>query len=223
MVNIPLQCEQVWLEISNYLDGEIDPGLRAAMETHIRTCQRCTTVLEGTRNAIRLYSDERMREVPAGFGRRLEKRLEKRLAENARVSGTRWSTWSAWLVPVAALALVAGGFQLANSLTVTHPVQSPMAQFAHDIPPDMVVVVSADAKLFHAPGCGAIHNKQSERTMTAKEAMAKGYAPCLRCLRKYLDTASVGNARLGSEAQAIVDADADADAEVHAAKHQGGQ
>ncbi len=198
-------CEQVWQEISNYLEGDIDSGLRVAMDQHFQACPRCHSVLEGTRNVIRLYSDERMIEVPAGFSRR----LERKLAQSARVSRGRWSSWSAWMVPVAALALIAGGLRLANSLTVAHPLQSEHAQPGRDIPPEMQVVVTADAKVFHVAGCGVIHNKQTERTLTAKEAMAQGYVPCLRCLRKYLQTARAGHASLESEADAARDLDDD--------------
>lgn len=199
MVNV--NCEQVWHEISNYLEGEVEPGLRTAMDEHFRTCKRCTSVLEGTRNVVRLYGDERMIEVPAGFGRR----LERRLAQNVRSS--RWSTWSAWLVPVAALALIAGGLRFANSLTVGEPLKSEHAQAGRGIPPDMMVVVSADAKIFHVAGCEFIHNKDKVRTLTAKEAMHEGYVPCLRCMRKYLQVAVVENEILGPEASADVEAD----------------
>jgi hypothetical protein len=176
------------------------------MDEHFRACKRCSAVLQGTRNVIQLYSDERMIDdqtvaVPAGFGRR----LEKRLAQNARARGRRWSTWSAWLVPVAALALFAGGLHVANSLTTAPELKSEHAQAGQGIPPDMLVVVTADAKLFHAPGCGVIHNKATERTLTAKQAMEQGYVPCLRCLREYLHTANAGHSSLESEA----DADAD--------------
>ena len=58
MVNV--SCKQVWREISNYLEGDVDAGLRTAMDEHFRSCKRCASVLEGTRNVIRLYSDERM-------------------------------------------------------------------------------------------------------------------------------------------------------------------
>jgi hypothetical protein len=193
----------VWHEISNYLEGEVDSALRLAMDEHFSTCQRCSSVLEGTRNVIRLYGDQRMIEAPAGFGRR----LEKRLAQNARVSGTRWSTWSAWLVPVAALLLFAGGLHVANSLTVTPELKSEHAQPGWGIPPDMQVVVTADAKVFHVAGCGVIHNKETERTLTAKEAIEQGYVPCLRCMREYLHTASAGHVALESEADVDVDGD----------------
>ena len=195
-----VSCDKVWHEISNYLEGDVEPTLRTAMDEHFKTCKQCASVLEGTRNVIQLYGDERMIEVPSGYSRR----LEKRLAQSARVSG-RWSTWSAWLVPVAALALLAGGLRFANSLTVGEPLKSEHAQAGQGIPPDMMVVVTTDAKIFHVAGCDFIHNKSTVRTLTAKEAMHEGYVPCLRCMRKYLQTAAAGHEALGSEASADVD------------------
>jgi hypothetical protein len=179
-----LNCEQVWREISNYVDGDIDAALGSAMDEHFRGCKRCASLLAGTRNVVRLYGDERMLEVPAGFGQR----LKKRLARNAAESGRGWSSWSAWLVPVAALVLIAGGVLLTNSLTGGRLMRSYHAEPANNIPPDLVVVVSDGSKLFHVPGCPFIHDKASERTTTAKEAMRDGYVPCTRCLRQYLKT-----------------------------------
>jgi Putative zinc-finger len=181
-------CERVWREISNYVDGDIDAALGSAMDEHFRGCKRCASLLAGTRNVVQLYGDERMLEVPVGFGQRLEKRLEKRLARNAAGSGKGWSSWSAWLVPVAAMVLIAGGVLLTNSLTGGHFMRSFHAEPAYNIPPDLVVVVSDGSKLFHVPGCPFIHDKASERTTTAKEAMRDGYVPCTRCLRQYLKT-----------------------------------
>jgi Putative zinc-finger len=189
-------CETVWKEISNYIEGDLDAGLRAAMDEHFRTCKRCTSVLQGTRNVIQLYSDERMIEAPAGFGRR----LERRLAQETRAQRSSWSTWSAWLVPVAALALIAGGLRWANSLTVAHPLQSEHAQAGHNIPPEMRVVVSEGAKEFHVAGCDFIHNKDKVRTLTAGEAIREGYIPCVRCMRKYLQIASFSHVSQESDA-----------------------
>ncbi len=198
-----VHCEQVWREISNYLEGDVDAGLRTAMDEHFRACQRCRSVLEGTRDVIRLFGDERMIEVPTGFGRRLEKRLSRK----ARVGRIGWSTWSVWLVPVAALLLIAGGLRVANSMSVPRPLLSEHAQPGHDIPPDMLVIVSADARDFHIPGCRFIHNRDKERTLTAKEAMREGYVPCVRCMRKYLQNAAIVGMPLELEAEAYVDAE----------------
>jgi hypothetical protein len=205
-----LNCEQVGREISNYEDGDIDAGLRSAMDEHFRGCKRCASLLAGTRNVVRLYGDERMLEVPAGFGQRLEKRLEKRLARNVG-SGRGWSSWSAWLLPVAAMALIAGGVLLTNSLTGGHFMRSFHADPAYNIPPDLVVVVSNGSKLFHVPGCPFIHDKASERTTTAKEAMRDGYVPCTRCLRQYLKTGLTRHP--GPEAADVARAEADGDEE----------
>jgi hypothetical protein len=201
----PSTCDRVCREISNYLEGDVVASVRASMDDHFLACAHCRSVLEGTRNVIRLYSDERMIDVPTGFG----KRLEKRLARNARTLRPTWSSWSAWLIPVAVLALFAGGLRWANSLTTAHPLQSEHAQPAKGIPPEMTVVVSTGAKEFHVPGCPFIHNKDQERTLTARDAVREGYVPCVRCMRKYLETAS--NASGSSTPIAIADIDTDDD------------
>jgi hypothetical protein len=185
-----MTCEHVWREISNYVDGDVDPALRAAMDEHFRTCKRCASVLAGTQNVVKLYGDERMLEVPAGFGRR----LENRLARIAPKRTSRWLTWEAWLIPVAAMVLLVGTFKLTDRALFHPPAKSILAVPGHDIPPEMQVVISDGSKLFHRPDCPFIHDKSSERTITAKEAMQQGYTPCSRCLRQYLRAAAKGAA-----------------------------
>jgi len=187
-----VSCGAVWREISNYLEDDMDPGLRSAMEEHFRSCQHCTAVLEGTRNVIRLYGDDRMFELPSGFSRRMERWLTR----NVVVSR---DTWPGWLIAALAAVLVASSLTLARSLTPNPPLKSEHAQAGHGIPPDMVVVVTEGAKLFHVPGCEVIHNKDKQRTLTAKEATREGYVPCLRCMRKYLNLA--GARRAGANAE----------------------
>jgi hypothetical protein len=182
-----VSCEQIWREISNYLDDDVEGPMRSVMEEHFRSCTKCAAVLDGMRNVVLLYGDERMIEVPAGFGRR----LERRLARDVRASR---NAWPGWLVAAAAAVLLVAGLRLASSFAFDHSLKSQHAQPAQGIPPDMTVVVTAGSKLFHAPGCDFIHNKDKERTLTAKEAMREGYVPCLRCLRKYLDVAAMQRA-----------------------------
>jgi Putative zinc-finger len=193
-----VNCEQVWREISNYVDGEVDATLRAAMDAHFHDCPRCRSVREGTRNVVALYGDERMLEVPAGFSGR----LQRMLAKNIQAERSGGFSWTAWLVPVAALALIAGGVEFAGSHSIDYPVRSEHAQPGHDIPPDMLVVVADGTKLFHAAGCEFIHNKDKARTMTAREALRQGYVPCVRCMRKYLSTALTGHLKADLEAEA---------------------
>lgn len=183
-----VSCEEVWREVSNYLDGEVEPGLRAAMEEHVRGCKRCAAVLDGTRNVIQLYGDERMLEVPLGFSRRLERRLEE------NISGSRRSFFG-WMVAAAAAVLVAGAFEVARSFGSNQPnLRSQQAQRAVGIPPDMMVVVVEDGKTFHVAGCTFIHDKARLQTISAAEAMREGYAPCVRCMKKYLTAAAISPA-----------------------------
>ncbi|MGA7171085.1 MAG: zf-HC2 domain-containing protein [Candidatus Sulfotelmatobacter sp.] len=178
-----LNCEEVWREISNYVDGDVGTALRASMDEHFQACKRCASILAGTRNVVQLYGDELMLEVPAGFSRRMEKRLAKSAA-----TGRGWSSLAAWLIPVAAIALFTGSLALVDQLTFKNPAKSILAVPANNIPPDMLVVVSDGSKVFHVAGCPFIHDKATERTITAKQAMQDGYVPCSRCLRQYLKT-----------------------------------
>jgi hypothetical protein len=175
-----VKCEDIWREISNYLEGELEPGLRLAMEEHIRGCKHCAAVLGGMRNVIQLYGDERMLEVPLGFSRRLQHRLDENLPRSRR-------NFLGWIVATAAAGLVAGVIEVARGSIFSHPeLRSEHAQPGNRVPPDMQVLVSKDGKIFHRQGCPFIHDKAHVETMTAREAMREGYAPCVRCMKQYL-------------------------------------
>jgi len=181
-----VNCEHVWREVSNYVDGEVDPELRAAMEAHFRECKHCTAVLDGTRNVVQLYGDDRMFELPAGFSHRLQRRLAQQ-SSSYRFRNVR----SMWIMAVAAAALIVGGVALGNTVFRQPETKSPLAQSPHGIPPNLIVYVSDDSRVFHAPGCKYLHKHDDEppKQMTAAEAMKQGYVPCVRCLRQYLKAA----------------------------------
>ncbi|MGA8150123.1 MAG: zf-HC2 domain-containing protein [Terriglobales bacterium] len=176
-----VNCEEVWREISNYLEGDIAPDLRAAVDEHVRGCKHCAAVLEGTRNIVQLYGDERMLEVPLGFSHRLQRRLEENMPGSRR-------GFLGWMVAAAAAVLVAGSFELAKSSIFSRAEpRSQQAQYGNSVPPDMMVVISTDGKIFHVAGCPFIHDKAHIRTIVAREALREGYAPCVRCMKKYLN------------------------------------
>ena len=76
-----LSCREVWREISNYIDSDLDPRLRKMIETHVAQCRHCTALLDSTRNIIVLIADQRTFALPAGFSKRLHERLEREIAE----------------------------------------------------------------------------------------------------------------------------------------------
>lgn len=180
-----VSCEEVWREVSNYLDHEVEPTLRAAIEQHLLGCKHCTAVLDGTRNVIQLYGDERMFEVPLGFGQRLNRRLGENMP-------SRRGRFLGWMVAAAAAVLLVGSFEVGSSSLLSRPeLRSEHAQPSTRVPPDMMVVVADDGKTFHVAGCRFIHDKAHVRTMPASEALRQGYAPCVRCMKKYLSAAVI--------------------------------
>jgi anti-sigma factor RsiW len=73
-------CKHVWRELSNYLDGEVSPEIRRAVDAHVAQCRHCAALLDSTHNIIVLIADERFLELPLGFSARLRERLRKEFA-----------------------------------------------------------------------------------------------------------------------------------------------
>jgi hypothetical protein len=175
-----VSCEEVQRQVSNYLDGEVEPALRAAMEEHFRLCKKCAAVRDGMRNVVELYGDERTLEVPSGYSRRLHQKLE---VEMARERGSAWG----WVVALAAAILLVGSFEIASvSAVKRQPLRSEHAQPGTGVPSQMMVVVANDGKTFHAVGCKFIHDRSGLKTIPAGEAIREGYTPCVRCMKQYL-------------------------------------
>jgi hypothetical protein len=168
-----LKCEQVWLLISDYVDGELLAPVRAEVDLHLTTCTRCTAVLAGTKNLVRLYGDERMFSVPLDFS----PALHRRLSQQSRLERGAAFTW--------ALSLAGAGLATAAMLLFSLPrfeqptLRAPMSQPALRAPIANLVVVNDDGKTFHVPGCTYLHGKS--RMIPVEEAMKEGYNPCIRC------------------------------------------
>jgi hypothetical protein len=82
---IEIDCKEVWRQISNYLDNEVEPGLRASMTSHFKDCAHCSAVLDGTRNVVELVGDGRAFKIPAS--QRLYKKLNEHVAARQRKRG----------------------------------------------------------------------------------------------------------------------------------------
>jgi anti-sigma factor RsiW len=193
-----ISCEHVWREVSNYLDGEVDAELRAAVEEHVRGCRRCAAVLDGTRNVLQLIGDERVLELPVAF----EQRLRQKLAAEA-LRGKTKKNYVSWLVLATAAALAVGAFSIGGSASRQPRLRSEMAHPAAGVPATLVVFVAADGKMFHVAGCRLLHDKAKVSSMPASEALLKGYSPCVHCMKQYLSAGrmlpSADHSSVGSE------------------------
>jgi predicted anti-sigma-YlaC factor YlaD len=74
-IAIEIDCQQVRRELSSYLEGDLTPELRLQIDNHLAGCSHCTAVHDGMRNVIRLLGDDKLVDVPEGFGKRLYQRL----------------------------------------------------------------------------------------------------------------------------------------------------
>jgi putative zinc finger protein len=74
-----ISCEEVWREISNYLEDETSAELRARMQAHFKGCKHCTAILDGTRNVVRLVGAAGAFELPADLSGRLYEKLNRKL------------------------------------------------------------------------------------------------------------------------------------------------
>ena len=68
---IEISCIEVWREISNYIDGDVNAELRARMEAHFKVCAHCLAVLDGTKNVVKLVTDGVEYPMPESFSKRL--------------------------------------------------------------------------------------------------------------------------------------------------------
>jgi len=66
-----LNCQDVFREISNYLDGDLAPELKQAIEAHACGCHHCEVVVNTTRKTIELYCDGRLFALPFEVRERL--------------------------------------------------------------------------------------------------------------------------------------------------------
>ena len=175
-----VRCEDVWREISNYFEEDLDPALKRALDEHFSKCPHCQSVRDGMRNVIELYGDKSMFSLPADF----YPRLHARLAD--QVEGQR-GTRRAWLVSVGITGALAASALLAAAIDRFVPLpRSVMSQPARRLPLRLVAIVDG-GKTFHLPGCPFMHGKY--HLVTPEEAVREGYAPCNRCMYEALRSA----------------------------------
>jgi len=74
-----IECKHVWNYISEYLDGTLSEATRDTVQRNLEHCEICSAILDSTRNIIILTADDRVFELPVGFGERLHARIDSEL------------------------------------------------------------------------------------------------------------------------------------------------
>ena len=61
------ECLALFAKLSEYLDGELDPGACASVEGHMADCGRCREFLESLRRAVAHVTSMDPPELPENF------------------------------------------------------------------------------------------------------------------------------------------------------------
>jgi len=72
-----ISCADVRSELSNYMDREVSPELRARIEEHVRSCDGCRAIYDDVCRVLRLVGENGFIELPRGFSERLYSRLNR--------------------------------------------------------------------------------------------------------------------------------------------------
>jgi anti-sigma factor RsiW len=79
VVSLVIDCKHVWEQMSEYLDNTLSQDAREVVQAHLDDCELCSAILDSTRNIIILTADDRVFELPLGFGDRLHTRIDLEL------------------------------------------------------------------------------------------------------------------------------------------------
>lgn len=74
-----LDCRQFILQLSNYLDGELDSSLQADLERHLQKCPDCRMVVNTTKKTIDIFCHCAPAPLPEDVRTRLHRALEAHL------------------------------------------------------------------------------------------------------------------------------------------------
>lgn len=76
-----MNCKDIIRELSEYLDGELTPAVRAQLETHLKDCEDCRMVVDGTRKTIEIFCHCQPVPLPQDVRSRLHSALRRHLSK----------------------------------------------------------------------------------------------------------------------------------------------
>jgi anti-sigma factor RsiW len=78
-----LNCNRVILEISNYIDGDLDAGVKLEIEQHLQNCGECMLVINQTKLTVEFFCDSQQVELPQDVRTRLHEALQRQMRKPA--------------------------------------------------------------------------------------------------------------------------------------------
>ena len=74
-----VSCETVLQHLSDFIDDDVNPGLRAEIEAHLSMCHRCSVLHDSLRKVLVIMADERTFEIPIGYSQRLHAFIDQHI------------------------------------------------------------------------------------------------------------------------------------------------
>ena len=74
-----MNCKGVIRELSNYIDGDLDPVVKQELERHLEHCEDCTMIVDQTKKSVEILCDAKPVELPADVRSRLHAALRQKL------------------------------------------------------------------------------------------------------------------------------------------------
>lgn len=77
-------CEDLRAELSNLLDEDATPAVRAEIERHLAECKACTVLVDSTRKTLAIVTDSGTFELPSTLSDRLTALIMDRVREEKK-------------------------------------------------------------------------------------------------------------------------------------------
>lgn len=79
-----MNCKSVIREISDYIDGALEPAVKQELERHLEHCEDCKVVVDQTKVTVDVFCDSEPVELPTDVKSRLHEALRRKLSEKTQ-------------------------------------------------------------------------------------------------------------------------------------------
>ena len=79
-----MKCKTLVLELTEYLDGEIDSALKEELEFHLLKCKNCRLIVNTTKKTIEVYCNSEAAPLPDDARQRLQQAIRQKLQQAKR-------------------------------------------------------------------------------------------------------------------------------------------
>ena len=76
-----MNCKGVIRELSNYIDGELEPAIQQELERHLSHCEDCTMILDQTKKSIEILCDSEPIPLPPDLRTRLRSAFHEKFGK----------------------------------------------------------------------------------------------------------------------------------------------